>query len=203
MFATVEVGTVWENYENIGKENNRGDLQKTVEASNALFLILSQDAQTVIKQGDLDFLKSDFVKGKDVFVFEHCEDIKRISIKIPRVSHYFSMYISNAWMVEVIASASAFETPAPKPILLPEVKLDRLGLERMRVLFSPATGQALFDLSTTRPAAKKVLCPECAAAYAVHAPADMRILRCPVCGQFCEMKISVTAGAPIDEAVPA
>ncbi len=201
VFATISVATVWEDYENIGKKNSWSHFQNTVEASKALFLILSQGAQTSVKEGDLDFLKLDFAKDKDVFVFEHCEDIKRISIRVPRVNHYFSMYITNAWTSEVMASASFFEPLIPSPVALSEVKLERLNPAAVENYFSTATGRALFDFSTSRPAVKKAVCPECSSAYAIHSPADMRILRCPVCGDFFEMKIPVTTDASSVESV--
>ena len=201
VFATIGVGTVWEDYENIGRKTSRDSFQKTVEASHALFLVLSQGAQTSVKEDDLSFLKSDFVKEKEIFVFEHCEDIKRISIRVPRVSHYFSMYITNAWTGEVMAGASAFEALVPSSAAMSSVKLERFKPEGVENFFSAATGMALFDFSTSRPATKKVVCPQCTQGYVIHIPADMRILRCPVCRQFCEMQIQVSAGAVAAEPV--
>jgi hypothetical protein len=196
VFATIGVGTVWDDYEDIGHKISRDDFQRTVEASSAIFLVLSLGAQASFKDGDLDFLNSHFAKNKDVFVFEHCEDIDRISLKVPRVTQYFSLYITNTWTVEVAASAAAFEVVTRTSIALPEVKLERLRPDDLKIYFSAATGRALFDLSTTKPVAKKAVCPHCAAAYIVHIPEVIRVLRCPVCGQFCEMKVPVTAGAP-------
>jgi hypothetical protein len=197
VFATISVGTVWADYENIGKKTNQDGFQRMVEASSAVFLVLSLGAQASVKEGQLDFLNSNFAKDKDVFVFEHCEDIDRISIKVPRVNQYFSLYITNTWTVEAIASAAAFEIVNRPAAALPEIKLERLKPDDLKIYFSAATGQALFDLSTTKPVAKKAVCPQCASAYTIHIPEVMRVLRCPVCGQFCEMKIPVTAGAPL------
>jgi len=199
VFFSIGVGTFWEDYESIRKKTNQDDFQETVEASSAIFLVLSQDAQVVVKDGDLDFLKSDFARNKEIFVFEHCDDLKRITIQVPRLSQYFSMYITNAWNDEVVKSASVFEAAARLPLSFPEVKLEPLSSPVLDTFFSESTGRALFDLSTSRPAGKKAVCPHCAASYVIHTPADMRVLRCAVCGQFSEIKVLVTAGAAPDE----
>jgi hypothetical protein len=195
VFYAVGVGTVWEDYGSIAGKIAAGSFQKTVAASSALFLILSRDAQVSVRDGDLYFLKLDFMKDKDIFVFEHCEDLKRISLRVPKISHYFSMYITNAWTDEVVKCASAFEAANPLPLSLPDAVLEPLSPLAEETFFDKNSGMALFDLSTSRPAGKKAVCPHCASAYRITTPVDMKVLRCPLCGQFSGIKVEEKAGA--------
>ncbi len=193
-FFTVGVGTVWEDYGSIAGKIAKGEFQKTAAACSAVFLILSRDAQVSVRDADLYFLKLDFMKDKEIFVFEHCEDLKRISLKVPKLNHYFSMYITNAWTDEVVKCASAFEAVNPLPLSLPDAVLGPLTPVAEETFFDKNTGMALFDLSTSRPAGKKTVCPHCASAYRITTPADMKVLRCPVCGQFSGIKVDDKAG---------
>ena len=68
VFYAVGVGTVWEDYENIGKKTSLVDFQKKVEASDAIFLVLSLGAQASVRDEDLSFLNSPFASGKDIYV---------------------------------------------------------------------------------------------------------------------------------------
>jgi len=188
VFFTVGVGTVWEEYENIGQKTSLPDFQKKVENSNAIFLVLSLSAQASVRDEDLSFLNSSFASGKDVYVFEHCEDLKRISLKVPRANHYFQLYITNAWTDEVVKTAETFEDSKPLPAPYPDAPLKLLSAAAVWTSFDEASGMALFDFSTSRPAARKTTCPHCAAVYNLHFPADMKLVRCPVCGQFSEIK---------------
>src|SRR5665213_415158 len=189
VFFTVGVGTVWEEYENIGKKTSLVDFQKKVEVSDALFLILSLSAQASLRDEDLTFLNSTFASGKDVYVFEHCEDLKRISLKVARVNHYFALYITNAWTDEVVKTAETFEVLKPLPAPYADASLRPLGVIEVGTSFDKSSGMSLFDFSTSRPAGRKTTCPHCAAVYNLHLPADMKIVRCPVCGQFSEIKV--------------
>ena len=195
VFYAVGVGTVWEDYENIGKKTSLVDFQKKVEASDAIFLVLSLGAQASVRDEDLSFLNSPFASGKDIYVFEHCEDLKRISIRVPRVNHYFALYITNAWTDEVVKAAETFEGSKPLPAPYPDAPLKLLSDAAVWTFFDQASGMALFDFSTSRTVGKKTACPHCAAVYNLHVPADMKIVRCPVCGQFGEMKVEDKVGA--------
>ena len=108
VFLAVQVGTVWEEFENIGSKKTIMDFRKAAAAADALFLILSREAQASFDARNLGFFESGFSRGKSVYVFEHCEDSKRVSIRIPDLHHFISLYITNAWTDHVIKIAEAF-----------------------------------------------------------------------------------------------
>jgi hypothetical protein len=198
VFFTVGVGTLWKNYEDIGigKPGIEG-FKKEIEASHAVFLILNSDVPILSKAQDWVFGKSGFAEGKDVWVFEHCEDLRRISIHIPAVKNYVTFYITNAWNDYVVKIAENLADSKAALPSLSDAKLEPMTPLRVGSFFDDLTGMALFDYSTSRPMGFKTACPYCTAAYQVHQPLDMKVFRCPVCNYFQEIKL------PAKEPVPA
>ena len=189
VFFSVGVGTVWKNYEGIGTGNRAwAEMNKEVGSSDALFLILSGEVQRLSGAPDWVFGEPGFAAGKDVWVFEHCEDLMRLSIRTPALRNYVAFYITNAWTDYIVKIAEGFEeNPAPRPPL-PEAKLGPLPAPGAGSFFEASTGLALYDFSTSRPTGFKTACPHCSGSYAVHLPSDMEVLRCPACGSFFEIK---------------
>ena len=65
VFLAVQVGTVWEEYEDIGGKKSIADFRKQAAVADALFLVLSREAQTSFDAGNLSFFESGFSKAKD------------------------------------------------------------------------------------------------------------------------------------------
>ena len=188
VFFSVGVGTVWEYYENIGTLTTVGNFQKTVGASDAVFLILSQGAQLSLAAENFDFLKAGFDGNKDIFVFEHCEDLKRISVRVPHFKHFISLYLTNAWTDYVVKLAEGFEMGKPVPAFLPQTPVGIASPATIASFFDVNSGLALFDYSTSRPIGVKTACPQCQALFDLHLPIDMKVARCQACDAFFEMK---------------
>lgn len=197
VFFAVGVGTLWKNYEDIGSGNPaREALKKQIETSRAVFLILNGDVPMLSKASDWFFGESGFAGGKDVWVFEHCEDLRRISIHIPAVKNYVAFYITNAWndyVVKIAENLADSKAAAPP---LSDANLGLLTPLQIGSFFDDLTGMALFDYSTSRPTGFKITCPLCTAAYQVHQPLDMKVFRCPVCNYFQEIKLPAKEPAP-------
>jgi hypothetical protein len=199
VFLAVELGTVWEDYETIQGAGEKAKFKNTLEESNALFLILSQGAQITPGSGNLDLKNTRFSEGKDVFVFEHCEDLKRISSRVPIFEHSVSLYITNAWTDYVVKMAETYEDPRPAPAVVKEgdsETADALAPRNPSDLgeyFDRKTGMAMFDHSTSRPVGKKAVCPHCSLSYLLHRPADLKVARCPGCGGYSEIKSAPVA----------
>lgn len=188
VFATVPVGTVWEHYENIwnGKPGLES-FQKSLHASDAIFLILNRDLQTLSNSRGWAFGTPGFTEGKDVWVFEHCEDMKRISLRVPGLKHHVAFYITNAWNEYVLRIAEAIAEDKRTP--LPAAQQDLPSPATLALAFNGTSGMALFDHSTSRATGNQCACPQCAAVYDLHSPSDLRVVRCRVCGSFFEVKI--------------
>ena len=187
VFMTVLVKTVWETYESIeGGTNAKDRIQKKILESDALFFVLGTDGEFSRAKAWFPWATS-LAKEKDIWVFEHCEDLKRVPVLIPTVGNYVAYYITNAWSDYVTKIAETYEKPKATAVVLPETQLKPLTPVEEGSFFNPSTGLALFDNSTARPIALKAVCPACSAAYALHVPSEMKVIRCPSCGHFYEI----------------
>src|SRR5579859_4218944 len=89
IFLTMEVKTVWETYEGLmGGPAARERVQKGIQDSDALFFVLSTDGEFAARAKDWFPWATHLAMGKDLWVFEHCEDLKRIPVLIPNLGHY-------------------------------------------------------------------------------------------------------------------
>lgn len=195
--ADIGVGTVWNSYEKIGSGKPAlEDFQKESRSCDALFLILDGGAQILSRSQDWIFGEPGFAEDKDVWVFQHCEDLKRISIRIPALKHYVVFYITNAWTEHIAKIARTFNPPQIASFLFPEARLEPLAPLSSDSLFDSSTGMARFDFSTSQPAGLKTECPYCTGSYKVHLPSEMKVMRCPVCNYFHEIKLSPRIAVP-------
>lgn len=197
IFMTVAVKTVWETYEALLKgAAAKDEIQKEILASDAIFFVLSTD------EGNSPHAKAWFpwatslAKEKDIWVFEHCEDLKRVPLLIPGVGNYVAYYITNAWSDYVSKIAEAYEKPKVAATALPEAIVKPLTPEQEGSFFEPSTGFALFDDSTARAIGLKAVCPNCSSSYNLHVPSEMKAIRCPSCGHFYGIQQPSKASAP-------
>ena len=185
IFLTMGVQTVWEKYETIAKDTPAKDrIEKEIKASDALFFVLSTDAEFADRAKAWFPWVTNLAMDKDIWVFEHCEDLKRIPVLIPHLGNYVAYYISNAWSDYVTKIAEIYEKPKAVAASMPDVLWKSLTPAEESIFFNPSTGFALFDYSTARPTGFKALCPNCSSAYGLHVPAEMKVIRCPSCNHF-------------------
>lgn len=182
---TVAVKTVWDTYEAILKETTAKDrIKKEILDSDAIFFVLSTDEGNSPQAKAWFPWATNLAKEKDIWVFEHCEDLKRVPVLIPNLRHYIAFYITNAWSDYVSKMAETYEKPKVAAADLPEVIMKPLTVEQEGSFFEPSTGFALFDDSTARAFGLKAVCPNCSSSYSLHVPSEMKIIRCPSCGHF-------------------
>ena len=191
VFSTVELGTVWMDYETITGAGDKAKFLDHAKNSSALFLMFSQGGPMTPGTEIPDLKTTRFAGGKDVYVFGHCEDIKRITGLVPRFEHSISLYTTNAWTDYAVKLAETYEEPRPAPSLMKEGVSEAADLLARRdpselgEYFDGKTGMALFDHSTSRPVGRKTACPHCSLSYILHRPADLKVVRCPGCGGYC------------------
>ena len=197
IFMTVEVQAVWETYVGLtAGEAAKEKIRKAIQASDALFFILSRDGEFISRAKAWFPWATDLAGGKDIWVFEHCEDLKRVPVMIPTLGHYVAYYITNAWSDFVLAIAETYEKPKAVLTPLPEAVLKSLTSAEENASFDTLTGRALFDDSTSRPISLRTRCPYCSSAYNLYLPSDMKVIRCPSCNLFYGIQKPNNVSAP-------
>lgn len=197
IFMTVAVKTVWDTYEAILNGTAAKDrIQKEILDSDAIFFVLSTDEGNSAQAKAWFSRAAGSAKEKDIWVFEHCEDLKRVPLLIPKVGNYVAYYITNAWSDFVSKIAETYEKPKAAAPALPEAIVKPLTPEQEGSFFDPSTGFALFDDSTARATGLRAVCPNCSSSYNLYIPSEMKAVRCPSCGCFYGIQQPSKAPAP-------
>ncbi len=198
IFLTIGVQTVWETYESLmGGPAEKDKIQEEIRASDALFFILNTDSEFAARAKAWFPWATDLGQDKDIWIFEHCQDLKRVPVLIPRLGHYVAYYITNAWSDYVTKIAETYEKPKAAAALLPESLWKPLTPAEESFFFNPSTGLALFDDSTARPIGLRALCPSCSSSYGLHVPSEMKVIRCPSCNHFYRIQQPSKVPAPV------
>ncbi len=185
VFREAAVKTVWETYKGLaGGPAAKDKIQREILESDALFFVLSKDEEVFAQAKDWFPWATILAKEKDIWVFEHCEDLKRVPVLILNLGHYVACYISNAWCDYVTKIVETYEKPKVAGTVLPEALFKKLTPVEEDSFFDPFNGFALFDDSTARATGLKAVCPACSAAYDLHVPTEMKVIRCPSCGHI-------------------
>lgn len=185
ILMTAAVKAPWETYETLREgPGARERIKKEISESDALFFVLSTDPEFASLAKEWFPWAVETAKGKDIWVFEHCEDVKRVQPLVPGPTHYAAFYITNAWSDHIAKALEVYEKPGTPVPVLPDAALKPLSPAETGVFFNPTTGFALFDNSTDQPSGTRAACPRCSAAYDLHAPSGMKVVRCPACGSF-------------------
>lgn len=188
------MGNLWRPY---GGTRCEGQDPREIRESDALFFVLSGDGEFFTRSKAWFPWAADVAQDKDIWVFEHSEDLKRVPVLIPRLGNYVAYYITNAWSDFVLKIAETYEKPKAARAALPEAVLVPLDGAQESSSFDPATGRALLDDSTCRPMALSARCPVCSSAYNLYIPSEMRAIRCPSCGHFYRVHRNAPAPAPV------
>ncbi len=200
ILSTVVVKTLWETYEALLVEPAAKEkIQKEILDSDAIFIVLSTDERFNASAKVWFPWATNLAKEKDIWVFEHCEDLERVSVLIPKPGNYVAYYITNAWSDYVSKIAETYEKPKAATMGLPEAIVKPLTHAEEGAFFEPSTGFALFDYSTARAIGLKTVCPNCSLSYNLHVPSEMNFVRCPSCGRFYEIQQLSKAGASTKE----
>ncbi len=197
VFRAVAVKTVWVTYKDlVGGPASKDRIQREILESDALFFVLSKDEEVSSQAKNWFPWATTLAKEKDIWVFEHCEDLKRVPVLIPNLGHYVAYYITNAWCDYVTKFAETYEKPKAAGPVLPEALLKPLTPTEEGSFFDPSTGFAFFDDSTARPIGLKAVCPACSGVYSLHIPSEMKAIRCPSCGHLYGIQQSPKASIP-------
>jgi hypothetical protein len=193
-FATSTVNAKYEEIEALNKGMITTEtIKQDIRASSAVFVLLSQNVETLSHTRDWIGFEVGFASGvdggnKDIWVFENSNDLGRITMALPSFDHYV--------VYDTVDEA------------LPYIKRIVESYDDSRVLGNMAKaggGGALFAtnpvagaisgaflgllysaLSTDRPTGIEVICsnPRCLLKYRIHLPEFLMQFRCAKCNSW-------------------
>ena len=163
-----------------------GEIERNIQTSNAVFVFLSENVESLRSTRDWVNWECGVAANKDIWVFEPFESLGKISVVVPRLTHYVRYVKNDDWReyfrsvidsyddsnILLALSASAATGAALNDKDRSEGALTGLAMG--------VAGLVLHGLS--KPSfGMPVRCGKCQANYRVHIPNGRGIFRCPVC----------------------
>ncbi len=202
-FAGTKVRAVFEEFEKILKGIiTTSKVSTDIGSSNAVFVILSQNVQSIPHTRDWVVWETGVAKNKDIWVFEPYPYLQfgRISVVIPYLRHYVMFDINDAWLGYIQRIIESYDDSHILPTALLTgltaagigvalAEKDKAGGAILGGIGGAIVGLAISDKSKERPMGLNVKCINCYSTYSIHLPQGLNKFRCPVCNSFLKIQV--------------
>ncbi|MCC7017845.1 MAG: hypothetical protein IT564_11650 [Rhodospirillales bacterium] len=157
-----------------------GKIRADIEASNAVFLLLSHNVQAIPHTRDWVIWESGVSHNKDIWVFEPLADFGRISVVTPFLRHYVIYEPSDTHFPYISQVVSSYDDSGVLPAMAASGGLGA-AFGGAGAVVGAIAGAILANPARSRPTGISTACPHCSSSYSVHLPERLKTFRCPVC----------------------
>jgi hypothetical protein len=182
-FATSSVNAKYEEIDQLYRGIvTTEQIQQDIRLSNAMFVLLSQNIDSLDHTRDWVGFESAYAKGADsgnreVWVFEHINDVGHLNKVVPSFDHYVIYDTSDTALVYVKAIVESYDDGRV-------LKNVAVGAGAGAMAGVPWVGAGLgllySTLTTGRPQGVEAVCA-CTLKYRSHIPEQIHQFRCPKC----------------------
>ncbi len=173
---------------------NAPKIRADIEASNAVFLLLSRHVQSIPHTRDWIVWESGVGHNKDIWVFETLSDYEQISVVTPFLRHYVLFQPSDLHFPYLNQIVASYDDSGVLPAMAAGGGLGA-AFGGGSALFGALAGAALANPARSRPSGLQITCCLCTSSYAIHLPQRVTIFRCPVCNRPLQLPTSSSRGA--------
>lgn len=200
-FAVTNVKGVFEEFEKIltSRIITSKKIKEDIENSNAVFVILSESVQNIPHTRDWIVWEAGASKNKDIWIFEHYQQLCRISVIIPYFRHYIIFDTNDIFFNYIRKIIESYDDSHKLLMVLSILTGAAIGaaaakknkLEGAIVGGAVGTLGAIAIMSNKpkeRPMGEWVIC-ECGSSYNIHIPLGISKFRCPACNRCWELNM--------------
>lgn len=189
-FASTKVKAIFEEFEKILKGKiTSSKITKDIENSNAVFVILSQNVQSIPHTRDWVVWETGVAKNRDIWIFEPYSHLGKISVITPYLKHYVIFEPNDSYLGYIKRIIESYDDSHILPTLLVTTGVGALLGKGEGAALGALTGLVISDKSKERPLGKSIKCLSCHSSYNIHIPQGLSIIRCPVCNKLLKVKI--------------
>lgn len=184
-FATSSVNAKFEEIEQLYKGISTQDIEQDITVSSAVFVLLSLNVESPLHTRDWVGHEASFAKGvnggnKDVWVFEHVNDVGRLTKVIPHFDHYVVYDTSDTALIFVKAVVESYDDVR----VLRNIAVGAgIGAAVGMPWLGGGVAAVYSNLNTGRPPGVEVICG-CRLKYKIHLPDQMLQFQCPNCRKW-------------------
>jgi len=187
--ARMKIRLVFEEIEKlVSGQVNAAKIRADIEASNAVFLLVSVNVQSLPHTRDWVMWESGVSHNKDIWVFETASGIGHVSVVIPFLRHYVVFEPIELHFAYINQIMSSYDDSGVLPAIAASGGLGA-AWGGMGALVGAAVGAIMAHPARMRPPGNQITCAQCASSYAIHLPQGLAVFRCPVCNSALQLTL--------------
>jgi hypothetical protein len=160
---------------------NAAKIRADIEASNAVFLLLSKHVQSIPHTRDWIVWESGVGHNKDIWVFETYSNRGQISVTTPFLRHYVLFEPSNLHFPYLNQIVASYDDSGVLPAMIVTGAIGAVLGEGAGALVGAFSGALAANPAKSRPPGIQISCAHCSSTYALHLPQTVTVFRCPAC----------------------
>ena len=174
----------------VGKVTSR-KVELDIQLSNAVFVVLSKNAEQIPHTRDWIVWEAGTSKNKDIWVFEDSSSPEHVSIAVPRLTHYVYCTLGEPTLPYVRSIVESYNDQNILTATLLGAGIGASMAKRKSDRYPAAVLGSLAGLvigatvgTKERPLGIQVRCSGCFSVYSVHLAEGLNSFRCPSCNRF-------------------
>ncbi|MCZ7616566.1 MAG: toll/interleukin-1 receptor domain-containing protein [Ignavibacteriaceae bacterium] len=183
-FAGTKVKPQFEEFEKeVPTGINAQKIEKDMQASNAVFVLLSENVEIIRYTRDWVIWEYGTAKNKDIWIFEPLESLSKISVVVPRFNHYALFQLTEEWRKYLRDIIESYDDSHVLPTLSATTGGGALLNEKDRLTgsvigFGFGVGTLLLKALLKPAFGIEVKCWKCNSNYKIH---NYGNFRCAIC----------------------
>lgn len=184
-FSGTAVLPIWMEYEGATTSSIDDEIERKIQASNAVFFLLSESVERLLFTRDWVLWENGKVTNKDIWLFEPEESFGKITVLLPRFRHYVRYQRNSGWREYVNSIVRSYDDSSVLgwagagagigAMLSAEDRGAGAFLGGLAGAIAESIGRA------TAPSGIAVTCLKCSYSYGVHLPDTVSQFRCARC----------------------
>jgi len=195
IFANSKVQAIYEEFEKIlGKEITSEKIQSDINQSNAVFILLSENTQSLPHTRDWILWEAGMASNKDIWVFIPADINMNLNIITPKLTHLVLYRLDKNWQRYIFQIVQSYDDSNILPVTVVTGGIGALIGSAINEK-EPAGGAILGGASGVvgglilheifkpkAPVGYPVKCPSCSSFYYLHS--GEQYFRCPICNKI-------------------
>jgi hypothetical protein len=190
-FSGTAVRPIWMEYEGAPTKTIDEEIERKIQASNAVFFLLSETVENILFTRDWMLWENGKVADKDIWLFEPEESLGKVTVLLPRFRHVVRYQRTKSCRDYVNSIVKSFDDSSVLGWAGAGASIGALLSTEERgggAIVGGLFGAIAESIGRSKaPTGTPVTCLKCAYSYGVHLPSSTREFRCARCNNRMEL----------------
>jgi hypothetical protein len=190
-FSGTAVRPIWMEYEGAPTKTIDEEIELKIQASNAVFFLLSETVENLLFTRDWMLWENGKVTNKDIWLFEPEESLGKVTVLLPRFRHLVRYRRDIGWRGRVNSVVRSYDDSSMLGWAGAGAGIGAMLSEEDRgggAIFGGVVGAIVESVRRSKaPTGAPVTCLKCSYNYSVHLSGTARQFRCARCNNRMEL----------------